>query len=257
MERWQGRVAFVTGASSGIGAAIAERLVKNGMIVVGFARRAENIEELSKQLSVEKGKLYAIKGDVANEDDILSAFAWIEDHLQSPVHVLVNNAAYGSNDTLLRSGTTEDWRRTLEVNVLGLAICTREAVRSMRARGFDEGHVFNINSLLGHSVLTYVGPMYIASKHAVTALTEILWKQLGAKKSKIRVTSISPGLVQTDMISTLPVSDELKRTVLLPSDVADAVVFALSLRQQVHIPELTIVPDTEIELEIAASTSTK
>lgn len=57
---------------------------------------------LSKQLSAEKGKLYAIKGDVAKEDDILSAFSWIEDNLKSPVHVLVNNAAYGSSDTLLR-----------------------------------------------------------------------------------------------------------------------------------------------------------
>lgn len=256
MERWHGRVAFVTGASSGIGASIAEHLVKNAMIVVGFARRSENIEELSKQLSAEKGKLYAIKGDVAKEDDIKSAFAWIEENLKSPVHVLVNNAAYGSTDTLLRS-QTENWKRTLDVNVLGLAVCTREAIRSMKAHGFDEGHIFNINSLLGRSVLTYVGPMYIASKHAVTALTEALWKQLGAKKSKIRVTSISPGLVQTDMIANLPVSDELKRTALVPSDIADAIVFALSLRHEVHIPELTIVPDTEMELEVAASKATK
>lgn len=244
MQRWEGRVALVTGASAGIGAAIAEALVKHGMIVVGIARRAEKIEALAKELSGHKGKLYSIKGDVRKEDDIKAAFSWVENNLKSPVHVLVNNAAFSVFDTPL-DGDTEDWRQTLEVNVLGLSICTREAIKSMKAHDFDEGHIFNINSVVGHTVMTHLLAMYTASKFAVTALTEALRKQLSANKSKTRVTSISPGAVRTEALSRVMGNDELTRTALPPSDIADSVIYALSLRQHVHINEITITPNQE------------
>nr|CAD7574145.1 unnamed protein product [Timema californicum] len=89
MER---RVALVTGASAGIGAAIVRELVKNGLIVVGLARRAELVEELSAELKGSPGKLHALKGDASKEEDILAAFEWIKKNLRR-IDVLVNNAA--------------------------------------------------------------------------------------------------------------------------------------------------------------------
>lgn len=91
MERWEGKVALVTGASAGIGAAIVEELVKHGLKVVGLARRVEKIEELKKKLGNVKGELIPLKGDVSKEDDINKTFKWIKDKFGA-IHVLVNNA---------------------------------------------------------------------------------------------------------------------------------------------------------------------
>ncbi|KAG8250201.1 Dehydrogenase/reductase SDR member 11, partial [Homalodisca vitripennis] len=93
MDKWRGKVAIVTGASAGIGAAVVQALVHHGMVVVGLARRTEKIEEMSAALSKagEKGKLVGIKTDLKKEGDILSAFQWVEKELGGP-DVLVNNA---------------------------------------------------------------------------------------------------------------------------------------------------------------------
>uniref|UniRef100_A0A6P7GYF6 Uncharacterized protein LOC114342219 n=1 Tax=Diabrotica virgifera virgifera TaxID=50390 RepID=A0A6P7GYF6_DIAVI len=91
MDRWVGKVAVVTGASSGIGAGIAKALVEKGVLVVGIARRIEKIEDLSRSLTDQSGKLFALRCDVAKEDDILRAFRWIADNV-GHIHILVNNA---------------------------------------------------------------------------------------------------------------------------------------------------------------------
>ena len=90
MKRWCGKIALVTGASSGIGAAIAEELVRNGVKVVGVARRVDRIEELKEKLKNE-GELIALKGDISKEEDIVNIFEWIKKNLRT-VHVLVNSA---------------------------------------------------------------------------------------------------------------------------------------------------------------------
>ena len=86
----------------------------------------------------------------------------------------------------------------LDVNVLGLCICTREAYKLMEKGGIDDGHFVNINSMSGHRIVGL--PFYSATKFAVTALTEGLRRELRAKKSQIRCTSISPGLVETNFL---------------------------------------------------------
>lgn len=91
MDRWAGKVALVTGASAGIGAATVRALVQEGLQVVGIARRVEKIEKIAIELKNEKGKLYALKCDVSKEEDILDVFKWIKENLGG-VDVLVNNA---------------------------------------------------------------------------------------------------------------------------------------------------------------------
>ncbi|XP_047106890.1 dehydrogenase/reductase SDR family member 11-like [Schistocerca piceifrons] len=186
IEKYEGRVALVTGASAGIGAAIVQALLKHGLTVVGMARRVEKVKAIELALKDAPGKLYAVAGDVSDEASILAAFKWVKDNLGG-VDILINNAGVFPI-TSLTDGKTEDWKRILDVNVLGLSICTREAVQDMLGRGVDDGFIIHINSVAGHTLqLTDGKAMYAASKHAVKVLLEGLRKDLVSKGSKIRV----------------------------------------------------------------------
>ncbi|KAJ3651661.1 hypothetical protein Zmor_017686 [Zophobas morio] len=246
LERWVGKVAVVTGASSGIGAAIAEFLVDNGITVAGLARRSELIEEKAKQLSAKPGKLHAIKTDMTKEEDILNAFKWTEENL-GHVYILINSAGV-AKDNFLRNGDTADWKQTFDVNVMGLCIATREAIKIMSANNIN-GHIIHINSVLGHKVVPFPGiNVYIASKYAVTALTETLRQELSVIDSKIKTTSISPGLVATEMtnfdIECSEDSENILKSMppLKTEDIAEAVGYVLSTAENVQINELTITP---------------
>ncbi|XP_023714657.1 farnesol dehydrogenase [Cryptotermes secundus] len=250
MERWSGRVAVVTGASAGIGEAIAEELVKKGLKVVGLARRVEKVQALEKSLKSEKGKLYAIKCDVSKEPEVTEAFKWIKHNLGG-VDILINNAGVASFNSL-SDGPVENWRKIFDLNVLGLSVCTKEALQSMKERGVDDGHIIHINSVAGHKDPTFVGiQMYCASKHAVTALTEGLRRELVQQKSKIRVTSLSPGAVETEILEASEFSeDSLKGFKDIPflksKDIADSVIYVLGTPPHVQIHELTIEPVGEL-----------
>ncbi|KAF2894272.1 hypothetical protein ILUMI_11904 [Ignelater luminosus] len=252
MERWVGKVAVVTGASSGAGAAIAGALVQAGLQVVGLARRKNKIDELANNLSDKPGKLYSIATDVCKEKDITEAFDWIKNNL-GPVHTLINNAGVVKRTTLM-DGSTSLWKETIDVNVLGLCIATREALKNMKTNNID-GHVIHINSILGHqnSKMREMN-VYPASKYAVTALTETLRRELNSINSKIKVTSISPGLIKTDILSAGEVLNSeafkehyRKYPSLDPEDIAGAVMYALATPPHVQIHELIIKPVGERE----------
>jgi len=124
MDRWIGRVALVTGASVGIGAAISKSLVKHGMKVAGCGRNMEKLEELETQMSG-PGSFIPIQCDVTEEEQVKRMFKRVKDEWKG-VDVMINNAGLAHNAPLL-TGDTEEWRHMLEVNVIGLSICTREA----------------------------------------------------------------------------------------------------------------------------------
>ncbi|XP_017777411.1 PREDICTED: farnesol dehydrogenase-like [Nicrophorus vespilloides] len=242
MDRWRGKVAIVTGASAGIGAAICARLVEEGCVVVGLARRVELVQQQAEKLKGKRGKLYAVKVDMSVEDDILKAFKWTTENL-GPVHVLVNNAGVLTNANLI-SGETSQWKTVLDTNVLGLCIATREAIQNMQANKV-EGHIVHINSITGHTPIYMQNTnVYGASKYAVTNLTEILRKELIDEKIKIKVSSISPGLVNTVLLNNIG-KEEVQSYVeqapkLNSEDVADAVAYVIGTPPHVQIHELTI-----------------
>jgi len=247
MDRWKGKVAIVTGTSAGIGAAIAVQLVEAGLKVVGLARRKDKIEELAKTLEGKNGKLYPIRADVSKEEDILNTFKWVKDNL-GPVHILINNAGLKRNTNLIK-GETKLWEEIMDTNVLGLCIATREAVKDMRANNVD-GHIVHINSMSGHRVPNLPqSSVYPASKHAVTALTETLRLELNSIGSKIKITSVSPGAVNTEFRDAAGVlvnkdQEELFKRIpqLQAEDVADAVLYALATPPHVQIHEIMIRP---------------
>ncbi|CAI5693205.1 dehydrogenase/reductase SDR family member 11 [Oreochromis niloticus] len=250
MDRWRGRVALVTGASVGIGAAVAVELVRHGMKVVGCARDVAKIQKLAAecQSAGHPGVLVPFKCDLTKEEEILSMFAAIKEQHKG-VDVCINNAGLNHLESLL-SGKTSSWKNIIDVNVLALSICTREAYQSMKERNVDDGHIININSICGHQVIPVAeAHFYTASKYAVTALTEGLRQELRAENTHIRATSISPGLVATEFISRASSNnpDEVAalyatRKSLQTKDIASAVTYVLSAPPHVQIGELVVEP---------------
>ncbi|XP_037534195.1 dehydrogenase/reductase SDR family member 11 [Nematolebias whitei] len=250
MDRWRGRVALVTGASAGIGAAISKELVRVGMKVVGCARNVEKIQKLAAECRAAgySGELVPVKCDLTSVEDIESMFSTIKAQ-HGGVDVCVNNAGLAHPEPLL-SGKTNGWKNMLDVNVLALSICTREAYQSMKERNIDDGHIINLNSICGHTVIPSSEiHFYTASKYAVTALTEGLRQELGEANTHIRATCISPGVVETEFAPRLFNGNPEKVSALYSSykpleakDVADAVVYVLSAPPHVQIGDIQMRP---------------
>ncbi|XP_015592765.1 farnesol dehydrogenase [Cephus cinctus] len=241
MERWAGKVAVVTGASVGIGAFIARELVCKGLQVVGLARRVEKIQEIAESLQDSPGKLHPVECDISKEESVIAAFTWIKDHL-GPIGILINNAGI-AKETSLTEGTLEDWRAVFDVNVFGLCLCTREAVRMMRESKTDAA-IIHVNSIAGERVPAVPGfSVYPASKRAVAALAQTLRHELTG--TQIRVMTISPGLVATDFMSTFSTFSKealMAMPSLQPEDVAAAVIYALSTPPYVSVQDIVLRP---------------
>lgn len=238
-------MAVVTGASSGIGAATAKELAKAGMITVGLARRVEQVESLKTALPMESAaRLHALKCDVSSEESIMEAFKFVEEKFGG-VDVLVNNAGVYQKVDLLEAGNTAALRQSLDVNVLGLALCSREAFLSMQRRNVA-GHIIHLNSIEGHNVPNYPGAnLYPAGKFAVTAITETMRNELRNAGTKIKVTSISPGFVKTPMVDMCDVYGGFETStmpMLQPEDIAHGILYALGTPPHVQVHELTIKP---------------
>lgn len=191
MDRWSGKVAVVTGASSGIGSAIVIDLVKAGLQVVGLARRIERVEALKTQLpKTLQCKLYAFKCDVSSESDIKAAFQWVETKFGG-VDILINNAGIIAKTNIVDPDNTADLQGVIDTNVMGPALCTREAFQSMKKRNVN-GHVVMMNSIGGH-MIPYLPfnrsySIYHCSKFAVTAMTEVLRQEFQLLGTKVKIT---------------------------------------------------------------------
>ncbi|XP_045130803.1 dehydrogenase/reductase SDR family member 11-like [Portunus trituberculatus] len=244
MERWAGRVALVTGASAGIGASLARRLVAHGMLVVGAARSLERVQAIAEELKGQPGSLIPMKCDLTKDDQVLDMFARIKQELGG-VDVCINNAGMAVYKSLLE-GTPEDWRKMLDLNVVALCLCTREAVASMKERGVD-GHIIHINSILGHRVIPLSNIHYYGgTKQMVTALTEALRQELRQANSNIRISSISPASVETEFAMRAGLSAEearkfyQERSNLQADDVTDSLIHALSAPPHVQVHDIML-----------------
>lgn len=192
MDRWSKKVALVTGASAGIGTAIAVALTKEGMIVIALARRIDRLEQIKQKIPIgSKGALHVRQCDVTKEDEVKLTFDWIKATFGG-VDVLVNNAGVVRTTNLIDVDNTKAIREIVETNIMGVVYCTREAFQSMKSRNVD-GHIIMINSIVGHTVPFLVGSMpsmniYPGTKHAITAMTEVLRQEFQAQGTKTKVT---------------------------------------------------------------------
>ncbi|KAG7190009.1 hypothetical protein KM043_006166 [Ampulex compressa] len=242
MERGTEKVVLVTGASSGIGKALAEQLVCKGFKVVGVARRVEKIKALADQLKSQPGKLYPLRCDLSDQNEILRTLEWIEKNLGC-IDILVNNAAVDL-DASCQSGDQEDWQKTYNVNVLGLTAITKEVLKLMKKKGIDNGCIVNIGDTCAYKAPATcerpVSSAYITSKCALISLTSCLRSELAQFESNIKVTCISTGLVETEM--TQQWLKENPRPALKPQEVCDAILFVLQTPENVLVKDLVISP---------------
>lgn len=241
MYRWQGKIAVVTGASSGIGLAVAKAFLRKGMTVIGLARREQEME-MQMACEEQNKNFCAIKCDITKEVDVNEAFAKIKRDFGTP-QILVNNAGLTTSGSFIETSRS-DWEYVFNVNVIGLLECTQRAILAMREANV-EGHIINMNSIQGLQVYNF-GPahfnVYSASKYAISAITRTLRNDLIG--NNIRVTSINPGLTDTPLVRGLGVDDTMP--IIQPEDVADAVLYIVGTPQNVQITDLTIKPLGEI-----------
>lgn len=190
MRRLRGKIALVTGASKGIGKAIASNLGAEGAtVVVNYATDRDGADRTVQRIVDTGGQAWSVQGDFSNPEEIVRTFAEIETK-HSKLDVLVNNAGVASFGPLERV-TPEDFHRLFNLNVLGLLLSIQAGVKLMR----DGGSVINIGSLAGSMPSAY-GSIYSATKAAVNNLSISLSKELGPKQ--IRVNALNPGMVITE-----------------------------------------------------------
>jgi len=236
-------VAIVTGASSGIGLAIARRLAAEGYDLAICARRQQRLADAHDMLTRQGIDVLSQVVDLRDEAQILSFFAAVKAKWNR-LDALINNAGLGHKESLM-TGKTEAWREMLEVNVLALCICTREAIQLMQSA--NAGHIVHISSMSGHRVPTITG-IYAATKFAVRAHAETLRRELRAASSHIRITAISPGVVETEFAEKYHGSAEKAKETysqfdaIQAVDIANAVAYALSQPDYVEINDILLRP---------------
>ena len=240
-------VVVVTGASSGIGRAVALELAADGIKLVVCARRVDRLERIADEATARNAatEVLALPCNLRDETDIHAMFGRIRARWGG-VDILVNNAGLGRQASLLE-GASDDWREMLDVNVLALCICTREAVSDMRRRDVA-GHVVHVSSMAGHRTPLESG-IYSATKYAVRALTEGLRRELREHDSPIRVSAVSPGFVETEFAQVYAHGDEaaLERTygryaVLQPEDIASTIRFVLTAPPHMQVHDVLVRP---------------
>lgn len=236
------KVAVVTGASSGIGAATVKQFAAEGFRVVLGARREDKLEAVAEEIRAAGGEATVYKVDVTSDADV-AALAKAEPH----VDVLVNNAGGAWGMESVEGAVEEKWRWMYEVNVLGTLRVTRALLPALKS---TSGIVLTVGSIAGRQVYTG-GAGYNAAKHAERALVEVLRQEVAA--DGVRVTEIDPGRVHTDFSLVRFDGDETKAAAvydgvesLTADDVADIIVFAATRPNRVNIDFLQVTPIDQV-----------
>ncbi|MFI7424927.1 SDR family NAD(P)-dependent oxidoreductase [Nonomuraea sp. NPDC049684] len=192
-----GRVAIVTGGAGGMGLAAAHALARRGATVAVFDPAAPDPGELAAMLEVTADRVHSVAVDVTDGDRVQRAFAELLGE-RARLDILVNAAGIAP-PTAFEDITPAEWERVLAVNVLGTALCCRQALPAMRGGGW--GRIVNFSSTAGKTVSTAAGAHYTAAKHGVLGLTRHLAKDYGP--DGITVNAVCPGLIDTPMARAL------------------------------------------------------
>ncbi len=229
------KVAIVTGASSGLGLELSQKLVREGAMVFGLARRVDRLEQLSKNL----GPLFVpVECDVRSPESVRSSFERVSEQAES-VDILVNNAGLGRFGSI-ESTSVDDFDVQSETNIRGVFLCSKQVIPEMKKQneksGFG-GHIINIASLAGLIGNAELG-VYNASKFAVRGLSEAMMKEL--RVDGIKVTCVYPGSFKTEFFDVAGV--ELQGNPMSADSVAETVMHVIESPDNYLISEVMMRP---------------
>ncbi|MDQ1769519.1 SDR family NAD(P)-dependent oxidoreductase [Labilibaculum sp. A4] len=238
------KIAFITGATAGIGEACAKKLAKIGFDLIISGRRKENLEKLKQEIIANYHvKVLAIELDVRNQKEVESKInslpkEWIK------IDLLLNNAGLAVGVSPVQEGIIDDWERMIDTNLKGLLYVTRTISPLMVER--KKGQIINITSIAGKEVYPG-GNVYCATKHAVDAITKGM--RIDLLPHNIKVSSIAPGMVETEFSLVRFKGDEEKAeqvyngfTPLYAEDIAETVEFIATRPTHVNINDILIMP---------------
>ena len=241
------KIVMITGASSGIGLACAEKFAANGDNLILTGRRAERLKSISDELKSKYGiRVETLNFDVRDREAVFASVgALLEEWMK--IDILVNNAGLAVGLNTIQEGEIDDWERMIDTNVKGLLYVTRAVLPGMVSR--KEGHIINIGSIAGKEVYPN-GNVYCGTKHAVDALTRAI--RVDTVQAGIKVTQIAPGAVETEFSIVRFKGDKEKANgvykgfePLHPEDIADSVYYVSDLPPHVTINDLVIMPTAQ------------
>lgn len=243
----RGKVAVVTGASSGIGEAIAQMLARRGTHVALQARRTDRLEALAERLRSEagNGETLVVTGDVRNPEDVQRLMQQTVERW-GRIDVLVANAGFGYRKPIV-DGDIERWKDMIDTNVYGLLLTLKYGVKPMLDH--KSGHVIILSSVAGR-VPQAGGSAYCATKAAATAIGESLRQEVA--QQGVRVTTLEPGVVISEFQQVAEYTPDIVPNMLkgapplVPEDIARTVLLALELPPHVAINELLIRPTGQV-----------
>lgn len=241
------RTILITGATSGIGRAIAVKFAEQGNRIVITGRRQNRLDELQKEiLALGKSEVKSLCFDVRQKEAVYTAIDSLPKEWKE-IDILVNNAGLASGLNSIQEGDIEDWEKMIDTNVKGLLYVTRKIAPLMIDR--QKGHIINIGSIAGKEVYPN-GNVYCATKHAVDALTKAM--RIDMLQHGIKVSQIAPGAAETEFSMVRFHGDEERASKvyqgyqpLMAEDIADTAFFIANLPPHVNINDLMIVPTSQ------------
>ncbi|RYG02316.1 MAG: SDR family NAD(P)-dependent oxidoreductase [Chitinophagaceae bacterium] len=241
------KIALITGATSGIGAACADTFATQGYDLILIARRENLLAALAQELSGKYGvQVKKIQADVRDKENINYVLETLPTDWKN-VDVLINNAGLSQGLDPIDKGDTDDWDTMIDTNVKGLLYVTK--VVSTWMVGRSSGHIINIGSIAGKEVYPN-GNVYCATKHAVDALSKGM--RIDLLPHGVKVTAIHPGMVETEFSIVRFKGDENRAKKvydglepLLAPDIADAIWYAVSRPAHVNINDMLIMPTAQ------------
>jgi len=239
------RIAFITGATSGIGEATANLLANNNFKLIICGRRKERLDLIAKKLSA-LTDVFTLSFDVRNNQDVMDSIKSLPGQWKN-IDVLINNAGNAHGLSPIQNGDVMDWDAMMDINVKGLLYVSKEVMPGMVER--KQGHIINIGSIAGKEVYPN-GNVYCASKFAVDAITQGM--RFDLNPYGIKVTGIHPGMVETEFsVVRFKGDEERAQNVykglqpLQPSDIADIILFALTRPDHVVLADMIVLPKAQ------------
>lgn len=240
------KIAFITGATSGIGKATAKKLAEIGYDIMISGRRGDRLTAFENELKESGTRVLALQFDVRNQQEVHDAIASLPEEWKN-IDVLVNNAGLAVGTSPIQDGMLDDWERMIDTNVKGLLYVTREVAPLMIKN--NKGHIVNIASVAGKEVYPG-GNVYCATKHAVDALSKAM--RIDMLKHHIKVTNIAPGMVETEFSVVRYKGDQQAAdnvykgiTPLSGEDIADTILFAVTRPPHICLNDIQIMPTAQ------------